>query len=72
MKGYEKIRKLSKLEIDSLPILLKIATIRILITRLHDLLYHTPETYVTPKDPIEYLEILKFHNNNSLIDIYKS
>lgn len=72
MKGYEEIRKLTKLEINSLPILLKAATIRILITRLHDLLYHTPETYVTPKDPMEYLEILKFHNSNSLIDIYES
>lgn len=68
MNGYESIRKLSKKEIASMPILLRGATIRILVTRLHDLLFHKPETFVTPKNPMEYFEILEFHRNNDLIN----
>ena len=34
---------------------------RFLLTRLHDLLYHPDEAFVTPKDPLEYFTILKFH-----------
>ena len=36
---------------------------RFLLTRLYDWL-HTPEdAFVTPKDPIEYIKKLEFHQN---------
>ena len=41
---------------------------RILLTRLHDQLYHPVEAYVTPKDPMEYFAILKFHQANTVLD----
>ena len=62
--GYETLRTLSPKEFDKLPILLRGATMRILLTRLHDKLHHQKEAYVTPKDPMEYLSILKFHQKN--------
>lgn len=62
--GYETHRKINKEEKDNLNIILRLAAVRILVTRLHDLLFHKPDTYVTPKDPIEFYEILSFHKNN--------
>ena len=41
---------------------------RILITRLHDQLFHPDGALVVPKDPIEYFEILKWHQENIVID----
>lgn len=64
LEGYESIRSLSKLEKKSLTLLLRGAAIRILITRLHDKLFHTEGDFVRPKDPIEYFKILKFHQSN--------
>jgi len=66
LKGYQSLQKLSSDEFSSLPILLRGATIRILLTRLHDQIYHQSEAYVTPKDPMEYYNILKFHQSNKI------
>ncbi len=68
IRGYESYRKINKEEKDNLNIILRFAAVRILITRLHDLLFHEPKTYVTPKDPNEFYEILLFHKNN--VDIF--
>ncbi len=65
--GYENYRKIQENEKNSLNIILRFAAVRILITRLHDLLFHQPKTYVTPKDPIEFFEILSFHKKNTNI-----
>ena len=70
INSYQKHRKLSKSEKLSLPILLRGAAMRILLTRLHDEIYHPVGAFVQPKDPTEYIKILKFHqNNNDLIKI---
>lgn len=66
IKGYEFKRKLNYKEKKDLNILLRGASIRILLTRLHDQLFHTEGTFVLPKDPLEYLDILKFHQNNDV------
>ena len=66
LEGYQSLQKLSSKELNSLPILLRGAAMRILLTRLHDLLYHPTEAYVTPKDPMEYLAILEFHQSNTV------
>ena len=68
IKGYELIRNLSSKELIKLPILLRGAAMRFLLTRLHDKLYHQTKSYVTPKNPNEYFSILKFHQNNSLLN----
>ena len=63
LNSYQKHRKLSNNEKNSLPILLRGAAMRFLLTRLHDLIFHNSNDYVEPKDPIEYLKILEFHQN---------
>ena len=66
-QGYQKFRKLSNEELNKLPILLRGASIRILLTRLHDKLYHPEEAFVKPKNPIEYFSILEYHQNNPIL-----
>ena len=41
---------------------------RILVTRLHDQLFHLDGALVNPKDPIEYFNILKWHQENSVFN----
>ena len=65
--GYQSLKKLTSAELNNLPILLRGAAIRILLTRLHDQIYHPKEAYVKPKNPMEYFTILKFHQSNNFI-----
>ena len=69
IKGYEVNRTLLKEEKNSLSILLRGASMRILLTRLHDKIFHTDGAFVEPKNPIEYLQILEFHQKNNLNNI---
>tara|TARA_Y100001970_G_C14242613_1_gene865850 strand:+ start:285 stop:1241 length:957 start_codon:yes stop_codon:yes gene_type:complete len=66
IKGYKINRNLSNEEIKSLSILSRGAAIRILLTRIHDKIFHTDGAYVEPKNPEEYEKILKFHQKNNL------
>ena len=66
INGYEINRKLESDEKKNLSILSRGASIRILLTRLHDMLFQEQEAFVELKDPIEYLNILKFHQENDL------
>jgi len=61
VKGYEQIRPLSEGEKKALPILARGSAMRFLLTRLHDWLNQTPDTFVKLKDPLEYLTKLRFH-----------
>ena len=63
IQGYQNLRKLTLSEIKYLDILLIGAAMRFLLTRLYDKLYHTEEAFVNPKDPLEYFNILKYHQN---------
>ena len=58
--GYQIHRVLNGAEKKSMSILLRGATMRILLTRLHDQLYHPEGAFVIPKNPLEYFLILKF------------
>jgi len=50
-------------EMACLPVLARGSALRFLLTRLFDWL-NTPENaFVTPKDPLEYLEKLRFHRS---------
>ena len=70
IKGYESHRKLTDEEKNSFSILLRGASIRILITRLHDQLFHPNNAFVNTKDPNEYLSILKFHQQINFREFY--
>ena len=68
IKGYQKIRILEDEEKKYLSILLRGAALRILLTRLHDQLFHPKAAFVEPKDHYEYLKILKFHQKINVAD----
>jgi homoserine kinase type II len=61
MAGYESVRKLAHDERDALPVLARGAALRFLLTRLHDWLTVPEGALVTPKDPLEYVRKLRFH-----------
>ena len=62
------MRKLSDLEKESLNILLRAAAVRILSTRVHDYIFHPPNAIVVKKDPFEYFNILKWHQQNDIFE----
>jgi len=61
LANYARTRPLSPLEWDKLPLLARGAALRFLLTRLVDWLDVPPGALVRPKDPIEYLRKLRFH-----------
>lgn len=64
LKQYEAQRPLSAAEKEALPVLLRGAALRFLLTRAHDWLFHEQSALVTPKDPLEYVAKLRFHQAN--------
>ena len=69
LSAYGKERKLSEQEQDALPLLARGAAIRFLLTRLVDWLNVPPGALVRPKDPLEYVRKLRFHQSvNSVRD----
>ncbi len=67
LEEYQKLRKLNDLEKVSLNILLRAAAVRILCTRVYDYIFHPPKAVVFRKDPFEYLNILKWHQQNEIL-----
>lgn len=63
--AYQKERPLSAEEHNALPLLGRAAALRIISTRLYDWLHCSPNALVKPKDPAEYVDILRFHQNIS-------
>ena len=61
LQGYESLRQLDDEERLALPILARGAAMRFLLTRLYDWLNVPPGALVKPKDPLEYLDKLRFH-----------
>ena len=55
--------QLSEAEQDALPLLARGAALRFLLTRLVDLLNVPPGALVKPKDPLEYVRKLRFHQS---------
>ena len=60
-EGYALARRLTRPEIDAFPVLARGAALRFLLTRLVDWLNVPSGALVRPKDPIEYLRKLTFH-----------
>jgi len=65
IKGYSKIRKFSNKEKKSLNVLCKGAALRYLLTRTYDYLNTPKSAVIKIKNPREYIQKLKVHNNFS-------
>jgi len=70
LNAYARARKLSAAEQDALPLLARGAAIRFLLTRLVDWLNVPPGALVRPKDPLEYVRKLRFHQSVSSVRDY--
>lgn len=61
LSGYTAVRPLTDEEFETLPLLCRGAALRFLLTRLYDWLSVPEGALVTPKDPMEYVKKLRFH-----------
>jgi len=61
MEMYDAHRPLTPVEVDALPLLCRGAALRFLLTRLYDWQNPVEGAVVTPKNPLDYLKRLKFH-----------
>ncbi len=66
MSGYQSIRSLSFSEQGAMPVLLRGASVRFLMTRLHDWVFHDPQNFVKPHDPLAYATRLRFFQTEKL------
>ncbi len=66
--GYEEMRPLSAAEKAALPVCLRGASLRILLTRLHDFLHRIDGALVKVKDPLEYHALLLRHRSIGAAD----
>ncbi|WP_279481534.1 homoserine kinase [Aureimonas sp. SK2] len=70
IEGYDAVRPLSEAELAALPLLARGASLRFLLTRLYDWI-HIPDTsFVTKKDPKEYLRKNRFHRGVASVADY--
>ncbi len=65
LNAYQARRDLPAEEIAALPLLARGAAIRFLLTRLYDWLHRREGALVSPKNPVEYLHKLRFHQRIS-------
>ncbi len=63
LANYRSMRALSADEFAALPLLARGSALRFLLTRLYDWLNQPAGAYVRPKDPLEYLQKLRFHRS---------
>lgn len=70
LQQYQLVRALSAAEIAALPVLLRGAALRFLLTRLFDWLNQVEGALVKVKDPLEYYQLLQFHQNQSTPSLY--
>jgi homoserine kinase type II len=59
--AYQRLRPLGEAEIEALPLLARGAALRFMLTRLVDWLNVPPGAKVAPKNPLEYRDKLRFH-----------
>ncbi|MGH6799150.1 MAG: homoserine kinase, partial [Roseiarcus sp.] len=59
--AYRSIRPLTAAEVEAMPALARGAALRFALTRLIDWLHVPPGALVSPKDPLEYMRKLRFH-----------
>ena len=62
LKGYNKVRLITKNEKENIKVLCKGAALRFLLTRLFDSINNYENAFVKVKDPNEYIKKLEFFN----------
>lgn len=67
LNSYQKIRPLSSKELNFLETALIGASMRFLLTRLHDMFFTPKDSNVKIKNPLEYKEKLLFFINNKIL-----
>jgi homoserine kinase type II len=67
LSGYLRRRALTIAELAALPIFLRGAALRFLLTRLYDLINQVDGAVVKVKDPMEYAALLRHHREYPLI-----
>lgn len=70
LRGYNSVRPLSSQESEVLPVLAHGAAMRFMLTRLYDWINTPPDSFVTKKDPIEYLRRIRFHRQVKSVSEY--
>jgi len=63
LASYRAVRPLDAAEFAALPLLARGSALRFLLTRLDSWLHHPAGAFVKPKDPLEYLQKLRFHRS---------
>lgn len=63
LAGYQSVRPLTSDEVAALPVLARGSAMRFLLTRLVDWLNVPVGALVRPKDPMEYVKKLRFHQH---------
>ena len=63
LSNYNRVRPLGSEELALMPLLCRSSATRFLLTRLYDWLNHPDGALVSPKDPLEYLRKLRFHQS---------
>ncbi|NBO18900.1 MAG: homoserine kinase [Proteobacteria bacterium] len=69
LSAYNRVRPITAEEKAAMPILARGAAIRFLMTRAHDWLIRVEGALVNPKDPMEYVAKLHFHQQ---VDDYRA
>ncbi|KWT64365.1 Homoserine kinase [Hyphomicrobium sulfonivorans] len=70
LRGYESVRPLTDAERTAMPTLARGAATRFLLTRAYDWLNTPKDALVSPKNPMEYVRKLRFHQGVSSIAEY--
>ncbi|MFN3959329.1 MAG: homoserine kinase [Parvularculaceae bacterium] len=70
IEGYDCVRPLSAAEKAALPVCLRGASLRILLTRLHDFIHRVEGAIVRVKDPLEYRDLLLFHRGGGAANLF--
>jgi homoserine kinase type II len=70
LNAYRRTRPLSEAEQNALPLLARGAALRFLLTRLVDFLNVPAGALVKPKDPLEYVRKLRFHQSVASVRDY--
>lgn len=70
LSAYNQVKPLTKAEMEAMPLLARGASLRFLLTRAHDMVFHDPNAIVTPKNPMEYVKKLQFHQRVKSVGEY--
>ena len=65
LSAYRDVRLITDAELAALPMLARGAALRFLLTRLYDWLNRPEGAWVKPKNPMEYVQKLRFHQTVS-------